>query len=569
MIRQIEATEHICNMILQLVCTAICDKGGGRDFNQELVKEVSNTNDMDVSKFREIGSEIASKLCIYSEETEKEHTKGASTDSKKRVNSLVTVYSLIIRFYAYIGDIDNAIRQLQKIREFARQRIVHRMYFPIISNHPSRTVEDLNRIMSLFMDGINEPNMTFDKETDYMTMLGKINAVYKASRNEAELGTFRSPIRAVLREMENNVSKVSPAFVEYIRSHMGAFLDINAPPGAAKVPPSGLDTNSFLAEIGNDGICPCCSTQLRSIDLKNNERKSIVDSVAADLAKEDNAKKKKRSQGNKEFKKKDYKKDKSFHELFQHFQTYLEKNGGDIDIIIDGANVGYSDVRFNPNSNLNVSVRHSQINAVIDHFKSQGKKILLILHARHFQQVRLKLKYGDNFDQRSSISAKSIRYFKKWENECLFYHTPYGMNDDWFWLYACLSESKSGRQPLVITNDMMRDHHFKLLSQNAFLNWRERHVVNYYFTKCPGRTQDPVPTFFFPQSYSTRIQSDSSNQDCLRYHFPVIVSDKKEISIEDADSLSSEFPTAEEIMRNHENKAVSTRWACVVEKSLT
>eukprot|EP00944_MAST-04C_sp_MAST-4C-sp1_P014948 g14948.t1 len=27
--RQIEATEHICNMILQLVCTAICDKGGG------------------------------------------------------------------------------------------------------------------------------------------------------------------------------------------------------------------------------------------------------------------------------------------------------------------------------------------------------------------------------------------------------------------------------------------------------------------------------------------------------------------------------------------------------------
>ena len=117
--RQIEATAHICNMILQLICTAICDKQEGSDFNQELVKEDSNTNDMDVSKFREIGSEIASKLCIYSEETEKEHTKGASTDSKKRV----TVYSLIIRFYAYIGDIDNAIRQLQKFREFARQRL--------------------------------------------------------------------------------------------------------------------------------------------------------------------------------------------------------------------------------------------------------------------------------------------------------------------------------------------------------------------------------------------------------------------------------------------------------------
>ena len=184
------------------------------------------------------------------------------------------------------------------------------------------------------------------------------------------------------------MSKVSPAFIEYIHLHMGTFLDINAPSGfTAKVPSSELDTNSLLARIGNDGICPCCSTQLRSIDLKKKERKSILDSVAADLAKEDNAKKKKRSQGNKKFKSNDYKKDKSFHELFAHFKTYLGKNGGDIDVIIDGANVGYSDVRFHPNSNLRVSVRHNQINAVIDHFKSQGKKILLILHARHFQQV--------------------------------------------------------------------------------------------------------------------------------------------------------------------------------------
>ena len=150
----------------------------------------------------------------------------------------------------------------------------------------------------------------------------------RQARNEAELGTFRSPIRAVLREMENNVSKVSPAFVEYIRSHMGAFLDINAPPGAAKIPSSGLDTNSFLAEIGNDGICPCCSTQLRSIDLKNNERKSIVDSVAADLAKEDNAKKKKRSQGNKKFKKMIIKKIKVFMNCSNIFRPTWERMAG-------------------------------------------------------------------------------------------------------------------------------------------------------------------------------------------------------------------------------------------------
>ena len=266
--RQIEATAHMCNMVLQLVCTVITDKREGREFQEELTKQDESTNDLSLSKFREIGSEIASKLCVYSEDTEKEAMKAAAATSKSSFDSLVTVYSLIIRFYASIGDIDNAVRQLQKIRQFARHKIVHRMYFPIISNHPSRNVEDLQKIMSLFMDGINEPNMTFDKETDYMTMLGKINAVYKATTNETEPGTFRSPIREVLREMENNVSKVSPTFIEYLQLHMGTFLQINTPPEAAKASSSELGENNVLAKIGNNGICPCCSTQLDSIDLK-------------------------------------------------------------------------------------------------------------------------------------------------------------------------------------------------------------------------------------------------------------------------------------------------------------
>ena len=263
----------------------------------------------------------------------------------------------------------------------------------------------------------------------------------------------------------------------------------------------------------------------------------------------------------------------------------MKRNGGGIDIIIDGANVGFTDVRFpqNPMKASKVSIRHYQINSVIDHFKSQGKKILLVLHRRHLNAVKKSIydldgtnKNGSNsnnnyfnkqhmHNNNNQINPKAMRYFEKWEKDCLVYHTPTGMNDDWFWLYACLSESKSGRQPLVITNDMMRDHHFKLLSQHAFLNWRERHVVNFYFTPEEGRTQGPVPTFFFPQKYSTRIQIDGKPQSegLLRYHFPVSIVNEENVQVEDSATISSQFPSVETILQNNKNKYGKIEWACV------
>ena len=102
----------------------------------------------------------------------------------------------------------------------------------------------------------------------------------------------------------------------------------------------------------------------------------------------------------------------------------------------------------------------------------------------------------------------------------ILYITPKGMDDDWFWLYGCLSNSKS----YVITNDLMRDHHFSLLSKRQFLQWKERHGISFDFKyqkqNISKRFQKPNNTIItYPLSYSHRIQYDYNKRI---WYFPTI-----------------------------------------------
>lgn len=56
-----------------------------------------------------------------------------------------------------------------------------------------------------------------------------------------------------------------------------------------------------------------------------------------------------------------------------------------------------------------------------------------------------------------------------------FFVTPYGSNDDWYWMYAAVAAGSQGR---LISNDEMRDHVFQLLAPRYFYKWKQRHQVN-------------------------------------------------------------------------------------------
>ena len=178
---------------------------------------------------------------------------------------------------------------------------------------------------------------------------------------------------------------------------------------------------------------------------------------------------------------------------WQAFNDYLARREYKIDVVIDGANVGYHEQNF---AGAPKHVNYEQIDWIVQHFVQQGKSVLLILHNRHFARGQM------------PRSAEST--VQKWKNHVL-YRTPPGMNDDWFWLYAAL-KSESSDNVLVVTNDEMRDHHFQMLAPRSFLRWKDRHQVHFTFgdwersnATRTGRKQRRI-SLTYPESYSRRIQ---------------------------------------------------------------
>ena len=174
------------------------------------------------------------------------------------------------------------------------------------------------------------------------------------------------------------------------------------------------------------------------------------------------------------------------------FKDYLTQRGNQFDIIIDGANVGYYKQNF---AGAPKHVDYYQIDSVVKHFLRENKKVLLVLHQRHFAHFLMPKKF------------KPLE--KAWMESGVLYKTPAGMNDDWFWLHAALL---SGPRALVLTNDEMRDHHFQMLAPRSFLRWRERHQVHFCFGgkdqnedgNNGGNGRSVILTY--PDIYSRRIQ---------------------------------------------------------------
>lgn len=154
------------------------------------------------------------------------------------------------------------------------------------------------------------------------------------------------------------------------------------------------------------------------------------------------------------------------------------------DVVIDGANVGYFKRNF---AHAPKHVDYKQIDWMIDHFRSKGKRVLLIMHTRHFGQKMM-----------PSWAEEIVR---KWDDESILFRTPFGSNDDWYWMHAALY---CGRGTMVISNDLMRDHHFQMLAYRSFLRWKERHQVLFDFGSWSGKKREVL--LEYPDVYSRRIQ---------------------------------------------------------------
>ena len=159
-----------------------------------------------------------------------------------------------------------------------------------------------------------------------------------------------------------------------------------------------------------------------------------------------------------------------------------------IDVVIDGANVGFFEQNF---KGAPKRVDYEQIDWIARHFEEQNMKPLIFLHQRHFKSKMLP-KWANAIVDR-------------WTKQDLVYKTPYDSNDDWYWLHTALH---AGPDTMVLTNDECRDHHFQMLAQRSFARWKERHQIRFSFGSWTytGARKHRLVLLNYPQVYSRRIQ---------------------------------------------------------------
>jgi len=235
---------------------------------------------------------------------------------------------------------------------------------------------------------------------------------------------------------------------------------------------------------------------------------------------------------------------------FRLFQRWL-KEREPYDIIIDGANVG-----FNNQNHEGGHFQYHQIDAVVRHFQALGQRTLLVLHPkwlredadlsvvrkkrRRFDQVSKESPVPDEEDaavdddepdityphsgitdaEREAPAGSHLQMIRAWKELGVLVCVPFYDCDDWYWLYAALDSFRRGREHVqVISNDQMRDHHWRMDGSRAFLQWQDRHM-----TRCSIQTEDSDPAgtcrpqFYPPRPYSLRSQV---SDDGKVWHFPV------------------------------------------------
>ncbi|CAJ1379975.1 unnamed protein product [Effrenium voratum] len=237
---------------------------------------------------------------------------------------------------------------------------------------------------------------------------------------------------------------------------------------------------------------------------------------------------------------------------FRRFKKWLEEQPP-FDIVIDGANVG-----FNNQNREGGLFQYSQIDAVIDKLRENGSRVLLVLHPkwlredadrtvtkrkkRKLDQINLEGAMGSSeetaeeqegepeiqypFDpiteaERDAPVGTPLSFIRRWkESECLV-RVPAKDCDDWYWLFAALSSARRGaRHVQVVSNDHMRDHHWRMVGNRAFLKWQGRHMTRVSIWSETVDGENCKVTLTPPDLYSLQAQVSDNGE---AWHFPVPV----------------------------------------------
>jgi hypothetical protein len=131
-----------------------------------------------------------------------------------------------------------------------------------------------------------------------------------------------------------------------------------------------------------------------------------------------------------------------------------------------------------------------------------------------------------------------------------FYQVPHRCLDDYYWMLSSVSNQTASRngtdinvipndkgrwpgtRPILISNDLMRDHKLELLEPRLFSRWFSNHIVNYEFEPfVKDFAEERDITFVKADSFSREIQGihaddankrgEEKNHNSTAWYFPV------------------------------------------------
>jgi hypothetical protein len=192
--------------------------------------------------------------------------------------------------------------------------------------------------------------------------------------------------------------------------------------------------------------------------------------------------------------------------------------------IVDGPNIGYFG---------HGDVHYSQVKLVVEQLESMGEKVLVTMPQKYAAPSFWLPGLGYN----QVLSPDELGIMNDLITTDKMYIVPSGCLDDYYWMLSSVANQTDSRlhvptddaqgrfpglRPLLITNDMMRDHRLELLEPRLFRRWTNCHIVKYGIklyekNEWEQRHVDLVPADFF----SREIQSNKVEDDFTAWHFPV------------------------------------------------
>lgn len=353
---------------------------------------------------------------------------------------------------------------------------------------------------------------------------------------------------AHLAALAEHTTTMSPATAERLLEWIGSDASTS---GAAGV-------TALEAEVTESGMCKTCGTQLVGVPFTSKHREELLHNIKSSLvaAKCRNA----RAKAN-----------------FETFCRYIATVSPSV--IIDGANLGYYGVskwhgaarnalkatrlRRRQQGGPAASI-HSDNDAVppdfpviqeaIDEVQKLGLRPLVLLHERH----------GELHNQTEVNEA----LFREWRAKQLVYTTPSGLNDDLCWLYGCVflnknPERHAGPECFVLSNDLMRDHHFALLSKRSFVRWRDRHQIKFVCERVNNATRVKLA---LPAAFSACVQPVKIDGSIAGWHIPVVDSSENGAKSDpegDGGVYSSDFPDEQPAESVVDAPPSATTWLCL------